>query len=339
MPKEKNVTMQDIADKLGVTKVTVSKALGDKEGVSEELRIKIKETASNMGYKFNFFGRALKSNKSFNIGIIVAEKFFDNEKAFYNNIYKKLCLSLDKLQYTNSLHILTEENENNLIMPNMTTFNKVDGLIILGKLEHSYISKLLEEKIQILFLDYYTAEFNIDSVITDNFFGSYQLTNYLLVNGFKTFHFVGSIKATSSIQDRYLGYCKALIEYDKTKSINNIIEDRDEHGNLIDIEIPKKLPDAFVCNCDITAFHLIEKLKELGINVPKDVSVVGFDNDIFSTLSNPQLTSYEVNIDKMVHTATKFITKKISKSKSYGRILVDGKLIIRDSVQLVKTNE
>ncbi len=334
MPKEKSVTMQNIADKLGVTKVTVSKALGNKDGVSDELREKIKKTAEEMGYKFNFFGQALKSKKSFNIGVIVSEKFFDNDMSFYYNIYKKLCLSLDKLEYTNSLHILTEENEINLVIPNIITLNKIDGLIILGKLEHNYIKKILEENIQTLFLDYYTAEFNIDCVITDNFFGSYFLTNYLLENDFKDFCFVGSIKATSSIQDRYLGYCKALIESDKMNSINNIIEDRDEHGNLINIKIPEKLPEAFVCNCDITAYHLCEKLKSMNINVPNDVSVVGFDNDIFSTLCNPKLTSYEVNIDKMVSMATKFITKKMTKTKKYGRILVEGQLVIRESVNI-----
>lgn len=334
MSDKKNVTMQHIADKLGVTKVTVSKALNEKDGVSPEMREKIKQTAAELGYKFNFFGKALKLSQFFNIGIIIAERFFGKSASFYAYMYKVICQELEEYRFTSTLHVLPAEKEKEVVLPRMIIDNKIDGLIVIGQIEHDYIAKLCDQEFEILFLDYYTNDFNIDSVITDNFFGSYELTTYLINNGFKDITFVGNINATSSIQDRYLGYCKALIEHGLFDPQSKIINDRDNTGKPITLEIPHNLPEVFVCNCDRVAYALIRDLQKIGFNIPEDVSIVGFDNDFFATLSDPKLTSYEVNIEKMVKTSIKLIIKKIDKPKHYGRILVDGKLIIRDSVKI-----
>lgn len=72
---KKNVTMSDIAQRLNVSNVTVSKALGGKEGVSDELRIKIQELADEMGYRYNSSAKAMKDGYTSNIGILVAERF------------------------------------------------------------------------------------------------------------------------------------------------------------------------------------------------------------------------------------------------------------------------
>ncbi|MDD4070557.1 MAG: substrate-binding domain-containing protein, partial [Candidatus Izemoplasmatales bacterium] len=99
-------------------------------------------------------------------------------------------------------------------------------------------------------------------------------------------------------------------------------------------ELPKNMPTAFVCNCDRVAFTLITKLKSLGIKIPEDVSVVGFDNSLFSTIADPKITTVDNNIEKMVSTAVKVISKKINNpQKTYDRILVPGTIIERDSVK------
>ncbi len=187
-----------------------------------------------------------------------------------------------------------------------------------------------------LFLDFYDEHAAIDSIVTDNFYGAYEITNYLIQCGHRDIAYVGNIYSTSSIQDRYLGYYKSLLEHGMVFEDRLLLNDRDEHGKYIDIVFPEKMPTAFVCNCDQVAYILCERLNAMGYRVPDDCSVVGFDNDVYATLSTPQLTTVEVDIEQMARTAVKTIMDKVANpSRHIGRVLVHGKIIYRDSVKTI----
>ncbi|MBS4219276.1 substrate-binding domain-containing protein [Bacillus sp. FJAT-49711] len=334
-----NVTMRDIAEKIGVSSVTVSKALNDKEGVSDELKEKIKQLAEKMGYRFNTAARSMKDGLSFNIGVIIPERFTGLNQSFYLNFYQSISKVLEEQGYYGILHILRTEDENELELPRIYLEQKVDGFIILGQIKKPYIKKLQTVEHPTVFMDFYEDETDIDAVITDNFYGAYDITNYLIRNGHKKIAYVGNIYSTSSIQDRFLGYYKSLLEHQIQLNDDYILSDRNEHGTYIDIELPDDLPTAFVCNCDQVAHNLIAKLKDLGYQVPNDFSVVGFDNDIYATITEPSLTTVEVNIEEMSRTAVGFIHEKIrDKDKSHGRVQIKGNIVYRDSVKNIKGN-
>lgn len=331
-----NVTMQDIANQLGVSKVTVSKALNNKEGVSDQLKAKIKVTAKDMGYRYNALARALKVSHSFNIGVIIAERFTGDHKSFYTGFYQHLSRVLDTYEYSGILNILSDQAEKALALPRIYLERKVDGFIILGQISKKYIEVLQNIDIPIIFLDFYDDHVGIDAVITDNFYGAYELTNYLISNGHREIAYVGNLHATSSIQDRFLGYYKSLLEHQIPLNNDYIINDRDENGKFIDLLLPAQIPSAFVCNCDQIAYNLINKLKTSGYKVPEDCSVVGFDNDIFATISQPQITTVEVNIKEMANTVVRYMIEKVTDgNKKYGRVLIKGKIIYRDSVKTI----
>ncbi|MCI6631111.1 MAG: substrate-binding domain-containing protein [Lachnospiraceae bacterium] len=115
-----------------------------------------------------------------------------------------------------------------------------------------------------------------------------------------------------------------------------MIEDRDRYGRFIELVLPDKMPTAFVCNCDQIAYLLTQRLKDMGYRVPEDVSLVGFDDYIYSTLSDPKLTTYRVNMEEMAKIAVSVMSKKL-KNPSYtkGRTVVDGNIVIRDSVKRI----
>jgi len=241
---------------------------------------------------------------------------------------------LEKQGYYGILHILKTEDEESQKLPRIYTEQKVDGFIILGQIKRRYIETLEKIEVPTVFMDFYDEHANIDSVITDNFYGAYDITNYLFKNGHQEIAYVGNIYSTSSIQDRFLGYYKSLLENGIKLNDQFIINDRDEHGTYIDIELPEEMPTAFVCNCDQVAHHLINKLKTLGFKVPDDFSVVGFDNDIYASITEPGLTTVEVDIQEMAQTAVKFIQEKIKYiDKQYGRVQIKGKIIYRNSVK------
>ncbi|MFN7250386.1 MAG: substrate-binding domain-containing protein [Anaerobacillus sp.] len=333
-----NVTMRDIAERLNVSSVTVSKALNDKDGVSEELKEKIKKLAEEMGYRFNTVAKSMKEGLSYNIGVIIPERFTGEAQSFYLKFYQHISTVLEKYSYYGIIQLLSTKDEENLILPKIYYENKVDGFIILGQVNSSYIELLRNVDIPKIFLDFYTDQSDIDSIVTDNFYGVYELTNYLIKNGHKDIAYVGNIHSTSSIQDRFLGYYKSLLEHRIPLRQEFIINDRDEEGKFIDIDLPSNLPSAFVCNCDQVGYLLINKLRKLGYNVPEDCSVVGFDNDIYATITDPQLTTVEVDIEEMAKVAVKFVIEKIkNKNKTYGRVLIKGNIIFRDSVKEIKT--
>ncbi len=332
----KKVSMLEIANELGISKVSVSKALNGKEGVSEELREKVKETASKMGYRINNSARSLKTDRQYNIGILIAEKFLLDMEAYYFSVSGEIIKKLDQYGTSGIMEIISAKCEKDLTLPRVYNEKKVDGIIVLGQLSNKYLALLETMTIPLIYFDFYLQHSHIDSVVADNFFSGYKLTDLLIDKGHKKIAFVGSVKATSSIQDRYLGYYKSLIENNIELRKDYVMEDRDDEGKFIELEIPKDLPTAFVCNCDRVAFTLINKLRGMNLKVPEDCSIVGFDNSLFSTISQPQITTVDNNIEKMVSTAVKVISKKISNpQKTYDRILVPGTIIERDSIAII----
>lgn len=327
--------MSDIAAELGCSTVTVSKALGDKDGVSDELRQRIKQKANEMGYRVSYLAKNTGEPLTYNIGVLVAKRFISDASAFYWVVYRNIVELLQKQSYYGILEVIAEKDERSGQMPNSVTDRKVDGIIILGQFSDEYVEKILESHIPVVFLDFYSSRSDVETVLSDNFFGSYTITNHLIENGHKRIGFVGNITATSSIQDRFLGYYKSLLEHGLPLRDDWIINDRDEDGlSYKTIRLPDEMPTAFVCNCDRIAYQLINQLKVMGYHVPEDISIVGYDNHIYSTISNPRITTMDVNSYRMTTEAVEIMVKKI-RDNSYhcGRILVTGKLLERDSVK------
>jgi LacI family transcriptional regulator len=329
--------MKDIAKELDVSTVTVSKALSDKDGVSEEVREKIKEKAKEMGYRLSSSLKNIRDGIHYNIGIIVAERFI-KENGYYSNLYQLLVQRLTEIDYSGILEIISDEDESYGVLPRVIQNKKVDGLIILGQMSGKYIQLIEESNIMFIFLDFHNEDSDTGVVIGDNVYGSYRLTNYLITMGHKKIGFIGDIYATSSIMDRYLGYYKSLLLNSIEQKEEWIIKDRDEKGKICDFELPKDMPTAFVCNCDEIAYILIQKLQKEGYHVPDDISVVGFDNYIYATLSTPKLTTYGVNLENMAEEAVSSILFAIKHSRSnVGRKVISGKLYVRDSVKKIST--
>lgn len=329
---EKKVTMKDIARVMGVSTVTVSKALTDRDGVSDEVRDRIKALSKQMGY---IYGPATKNGANGagnNLGILMADRYFSNN-AFYSNLYKMVVLKAADAGFSGMLEIVSDSSERELIMPQIIMQGKTSGIIFLGQMDKAYINLVVKTGLPYVFLDFYDENADVNTVVSDSVYGTYQLTNYLIEQGYSRISFIGNIKSTSSILDRYLGYCRSLLEHGIALRDDWLISDRDERGRFIDIKLPKDMPDAFVCNCDEVAYMFMEKLKAMGINVPNNISLVGFDDHIYATLCVPQLTTFGVDVEAMGAAAVSTLIRIIKKKRCIpGRIVVGGKLVIRDSV-------
>jgi len=335
--KAKNIKMKDIADAIGVSTVTVSKALANKEGVSLELRQKIKEKAAEMGYVYNPIPKLLLDGKVNNVGILVSKKFLVCGYDVYFQIYETIVEKLTEYGYYGLLEVLTKQAEFECDMPRVLRESKVDGIILLGQISYPYLQMISTCSVPFVLLDFYGSYEGMTSVVADNFYGSYMLTSYLIKNGHKKIGFVGNYLATSSIMDRYMGYMKSLIENGYGDDVSKyLIMDRDDNNINIDIELPDIMPTAFVCNNDEVANTLIGKLMQNGYKVPDDISVVGFDNFEKKYTSPIGITTIEVDFIDMGKAAANIIVRKINEADyNPGRHLVSCRMVIRDSVKAI----
>ncbi|MGN0246059.1 MAG: substrate-binding domain-containing protein [Lachnospiraceae bacterium] len=327
----KGITMKAIADAVGVSVVSVSKALSDKEGVSDEVRELIKKKAREMGYVYRS-EQTTEKNKYYSIGVLIAARYF-GEDAFYSRMYECIVRETSANGDLCIVENLSEQSEKELILPNMVANRQIDGMIVLGQVSKEYIESLKDCPIPYIFLDFYDEHYDVDGVVNDSTYGSYILTSYLIEKGYTRIAFVGSILATSSICDRYLGYYKALLENGIAVREDWILADRYDDGRFKQVVLPEEMPDAFVCNCDAVAYSVIEMLKAKGYSLPQDIAVVGYDDYLYSKICTPQLTTVKVDMEAMGHEAFKMIVNRIQNpTMRFGRKVVSGKLIVRDSV-------
>lgn len=334
----KAVKLEDIAKCVGVSKVTVSKALADKSGVSEELRQRIKEIAKDLGYKSISVQKSKQKHGTGNIGVIIPCRFVDCNTSFYWAIYQNVVTKFQSKGYYTIIELLNEKDEKELVLPKMVQDKKVDGIVVIGQVCNAYSEYIWENAhIPTMFLDFYDTHMEYDTIITDGFYGMYMLTDYLVKMGHRKIYFVGTPLATSSITDRFFGYQKALLENNIAMEKHWIIKDRAIDSNQdLEVILPEELPTAFACNSDYTANFLVTKLMERGLSVPEDISVVGFDNYLYPNVSNIQLTTYEVEMDKMAELCVKTLLRKIS-GKEYvkGVQIITGHMVVKGSVNKI----
>lgn len=334
----KSVRMADIAKQLGVSTVTVSKALANQKGVSEEMREKIKSLAEEMGYKAN---NAVKgeAKRSYNIGLLVLETYIEKYASFYWEFYQRINMNANRENCFVILEVLEANSERDLVMPKVVQENKIDGLIILGRMTTEYLAMLQKKAdVPVVFMDFYDKKVKTDSIISNSFYGAYNITSYLFEMGHKKIGFVGTLLATESITDRYLGYVKAMMEHGEYPKKEWLIQDRESHIRIFDkLELPQDMPTAFVCNSDLTASGLIKTLREKGYRVPEDISVVGYDDYLYPGLCDIGITSYSVDMERMSQAGMEILVQRIEGySGQYGMHVVEGELILRDSVQHIK---
>lgn len=320
----KKVTMQDIADQIGVTRMTVSKCFQNSDDISAEMKEKIMSVAAKLGYVYN-------KQMRYRVLVLVSEVFLSKTEDFYNSLFKRLNELSGLNNMMLSLVVAKRNDEADYLLDG--DFQNSDAIIVLGQLPYKTIIELKKYNLPTICVDFYYRNSGLDTITCNNFQASYNLTSYLIEKGHKEIGFVGNLNATNSINDRYLGYYKALLEQGYLLKEEYRIDDRNDKGEIIDLLLPKELPSAFVCNNDHIAYLLIRQLKKLGYQVPEQISVVGFDDVIYSSISEPTITTMRVTRKYMAEQAIKLLLRRIQNpSADIRNLTVDCNMIERESV-------
>lgn len=335
---DRMVTMSDIAARAGVSTVSVSKALSGQKGVSAEVREQIQALAEEMGYR-HVHRKREGGQLSVTVGILVAERFMREGKSFYWSVIQELTRVVLERKSFCVLEAVTAEDEERVQLPGLFTGEKADGFIVLGAFRPEYEKSLIREaKRPVLFVDTRPADPSCDAVVSDNYAGGRIMTDYLFSLGFRRIAFVGTLLSTSSIDERFFGYCRSLIGHGERVADEWVIPDRDLKDGIIDperfIRLPERMPEAFFCNCDRVAEMLIEKLQRAGYRVPDDISVAGYDNFLpGGNVEEAGITTYALDIREIARKTFHMIRHKIASPYSYGLVSVSGTFLERGSAR------
>jgi len=332
----KRVTMQNIADALGITKVSVSKALNHQTGISDSLRKKILETAAQMGY---VGPKALSNQKAYTFGFIVTKRFFLETDRFYNIIYYHLNKKCIGLGHKLVLIVLNEAEEKGNIPLATLCKDTLDGIFFVGQINDKYIDSVMAaNRVPMVALDFYRDHMEVDYVLADNYSLGYQAAMKMIESGHKKIGFVGNIFATSSIADRFFGYLKAL-------AVNNLpiredfflVNNNASTGEYyVDTSLPEEMPTGFVCHCEMAAYYLKMTLEKYSLTIPDDVSVVAFDNTDIGHTAMLDLTTFDIGRHEMANTALEVILRRMGGDQSpLGKHYVHSILVERTSVKVI----
>ncbi|MDE6425047.1 MAG: LacI family DNA-binding transcriptional regulator [Ruminococcus sp.] len=331
----KSVKMADIAQKLGVSIVTVSKALNNKEGVGDKMRSNIIQTAQEMGYEMP--KSVLLKRESRTIGIINSYVYLQKGTSFYWGLYEKLLKNLMEFNSIGILEVINKPEMDTCSVPKLVKDRRVDGLIIMGSFPDDYMKMISSLNIPVVMLDTYIAEYDYDTVISGDYYGMYIMTNYLIKQGHKKIAFVGSVGVSGIMTDRFYGYCKAMAESGMKVTGNMIIPDSITTADM-NINIPPDIAEkytALACCCDYSAYESMHILNAMGLKVPDDISIVSYDN-VIPEVTPVKITTYEVNQSKMASESVRQICERIENPlKPHETVTINGNIIIRDSVKKI----
>lgn len=342
--RRKKVRLQDIAEAVGTSTVTVSNALNGKTGMSPELRAQITEKAKAMGYpvkKENPEPKLIIRNtdyiESLAIGVVVSKFYISVGTSFYWEIYQQIVKKASSYNAFTMIEIIDEENMKPGQLPKCVTSGKNNAIIILGKMNVDFIRNIINySKVPVLTLDYYNPSLSCDSVLSDNEGGMYLTTKYLIDNGHRDIAFVGDTSENGNFRERLMGYEDALKEAGIPMREEWILNDRISDLGRAALKLPKEMPTAFACSGDYSAGILYNELCAKGLKVPEDVSVSSYDDFLFGNPFGRHLTTFHVPMDRMASDSVKILRQKIVGTvpvNNFIRIHLPGYMVIRDSVK------
>ncbi len=320
----KKVTMQAIADSLGISKMSVSKCFQGSDDISSELKNKVLETAAAMGYVYP------KPEKK-KVFVLLSERFLDPSDKFYSGMLRELNAISDTCQMNFIIQIISKLDDKACSLS--ADLKSADGIILLGQVSREYTACVQKIGKPTICVDFEWLGIELDRIVCNSYRSSYRMTMYLIQRGHRKIAFVGNLNSTNSIDDRYMGYRKALLQSGIPYCDDYQFDEFDENGDRISLVLPEEVPTAFVCNNDYCAFLTIKQLQSMGYRIPHDMSVVGFDNMLYAKVSNPGITSVNVPVRNIVKSAVKQLGRRISDPDRPACVInIECDLIERDSV-------
>jgi LacI family transcriptional regulator len=333
------VTIKDLANELGISPSTVSKALKNHPAISEETRLKVNELAKRVHYKPNAIALSLRSKKSLTLGLVIP--------AIVHHFFSSVISGIEDLAYDAGYNVVifqTNESFNREVTGLQALIaSRVEGILIsLSKETRNYehLKNVLDLGIPLVMFDRVSRELDTDKVTVDDYQGAYQAVNHLIRTGCRRIAHLSGPPGLEIADQRKSGYIQALLD-------NNLESDRDlimycdnfkqariRTRQLMNLSNP---PDAFFTVNDLTAIGVVKSLHELNIAIPEKVSVIGFSNEDISQVTHPALSTVDQHGYMIGQASIQLLLDRLMAQGSglpFIHHVIKTELILRDSTRI-----
>jgi LacI family transcriptional regulator len=287
-------TIRDIAIKLNISISTVSRALRGAPDVNPETKKAVIEMAERLNYEPNRIAQSLRIKQTKTVGVIVPEINMHFFSSAISGI-QEYCAEHDySIMICQSMESVKTEKSN----IHMLVANRVDGLLISLSRETEnldHLKQLVNKNIPIVLFDRVWDELNVSKVVVDDHDGAYKAVSYLIKTGCKRIAYLGGTENLYISKQRERGYLDALRDNNIAAKENLMVHCRDFNDEVVKglhhlLSLSPSV-DAIFCMNDPIAIKAIQVLKEKKIQIPEQISIIGFTNEPASSLIEPSLTT------------------------------------------------
>ncbi|MFC7061054.1 LacI family DNA-binding transcriptional regulator [Halobacillus seohaensis] len=333
-------SIKEVAKAANVSVSVVSKALNNYPDINPDTRERIVKIAEEMNYSPNLAGRNLSSKKQMNIGLISSAVFNTSEKD--TNAYqviKGIYTGIEDNDHELSIFLINSKKQKQKSYTQFCRERNIGGAILQGlRTDDPYFKELVDTNIPCVYIDLITDEKseNIGSISIDNYAAGIEMTDHLLERGHRDIVVIGGVEETFVNTKRLEGARESFRKHGIPLPEESIIHaDFDENQAYQEAKkvLKKRQPTAFLCCSDLMAYGVMKAVKETGLDVPEDVSVIGFDDLPFSAITDPPLTTINQNFFDIGNEAAQLLVKVMEKKQSSQHVMVEHELVGRGSVK------
>jgi len=321
-------TIKDVANHVGVSICTVSRALANKNYVKPETRERVLQAAKELGYEPNYMAKSLREGNTRTIGLILP----DIANVYYPKIAKYIERYFAEKGYMILLCNANRDIEKEVKLVEMLKSRDVDGVLVWSSFQKiDHFQSFAKSNIPYVFVN---RDFKQEHCVPcDNFYGGYSMIHHLIEKGhrqicamFPSFEnpvrkecYAGALQAAKECPDCHIEYV-----FDAQNQIS--------HEQVETLLAQKVRPTAFFAASDMLAISLYSSIQKCGLRIPEDISVVGYDNISITSMLNPPITTFEQTESELAKAAVDALLALIKgeEFKTHGKLR--GKMIIRDSV-------
>ena len=300
---------------------------------------------SQLKYVINQKRQYLSVYSKSNICILM-QSYYADTGHFYSIVLRSI---VEQAKVFGYFSILNYFEDGHFVVPECIEERKVAGILVVGKISDSNLLLLKNIGVPVVLVDFTSLCTPCDCVLTHNKQGSYMMTTHVINKGYQRIGFFGDLDYSFSFEDRFIGFKQSLLknnivsyskvdEYIQKYSFLQGIEEyvlTNQIDKIIEILNTKKLPEVLVCANDSNAFAVITALKDMGLKVPKDISVVGFDDTPLCVKSVPQITTVQVQKELMGEVAVSNLIDRIHRKDNIPMTqLLSVKIVERTSLRI-----
>jgi len=326
-------TIYDIAKAANVSIATVSKVMNKSGRISDKTRKRVMDIMSEMNYQPSVVASALTKKRTYTIGLLIPD--------LANPFFAEIARSVEDRAQELGLNLVICNTDNNVDKEEkyigLLKQKGADGIIMAtGAHNQAIVKKLIQQKQTIAVIARDMPSLAVDAVLVDDFLGGYLAANHLIELGHRRIAVIAESMKVISSRERVRGCSQAMAEADLPfddhwvrESAFHVEDGKATAGDLLDEPQP---PTAiFACN-DLLAIGAIQAARERGMNVPRDLSVVGFDNTILATIIDPPLTTIAQPIQELGRQVVDLIAQGIDGANaSKQRFVLLPVLVVRGS--------